>query len=149
MTSKKTILFLCTGNAARSQMGEALARLDWGDIVEPVSAGSKPAGWVHPLAIEAMEQLGVDMSGARSKSADEFIGKEMDLVITLCDSAANDCPVWPGAKRLVHKPVEDPSFGDDDPATRYERFVETRDEIRGIIAELVSEMGWTEGGDRR
>jgi arsenate reductase len=142
MTPKKKVLFLCTGNAARSQMGEALARLDWGEIVEPVSAGSKPAGWVHPLAIAAMEELGADMSDARSKPADEFIGQEMDLVITLCDSAANDCPVWPGAKRLVHKPVEDPSFGDDDPATRYERFLERREEIRAIIAELFREMGW-------
>lgn len=142
MSTRKTILFLCTGNAARSQMGEALARLDWGHLVEPLSAGSKPAGWVHPLAIKAMEALGVDMSGARSKSADEFLGREIDLVVTLCDSAANDCPVWPGAKRLVHKPVDDPSFGDDDPATRYDRFVERRDEIRAIIAELVREMGW-------
>lgn len=143
MTTKKRILFLCTGNAARSQMGEALARLDWGEIVDPVSAGSRPAGWVHPLAIAAMEELGVDMSGARSKSADEFIGEPMDLVVTLCDSAANDCPVWPGAKHLVHKAVDDPSFGDDDPATRYQRFLERRDEIRKIIAVLVIEMGWS------
>jgi arsenate reductase len=144
MSPKKTILFLCTGNAARSQMGEALARLDWGDVLEPVSAGSKPAGWVHPLAIDAMEDLGVDMSGARSKSADEFLAREIDLVVTLCDSAAKDCPVWPGAKRLVHKPVDDPSFGEDDPATRYQRFLERRDEIRQIIAELIREMGWAD-----
>jgi len=143
MSPKKKILFLCTGNAARSQMGEALARLDWSDVLEPVSAGSKPAGWVHPLAIDAMEALGVDMSGARSKSADEFLGQEIDLVVTLCDSAANDCPVWPGAKRLVHMPVDDPSFGDDDPSTRYERFLQRRDEIRKIIADLVHEMGWS------
>jgi arsenate reductase len=143
MSPKKKILFLCTGNAARSQMGEALARLDWGHILEPLSAGSKPAGWVHPLAIEAMEDLGADMSRARSKSANEYLDQDIDLVVTLCDSAATDCPVWPGAKRLVHKPVEDPSFGDDDPATRYERFVERRDEIRKIIAELVREMGWS------
>jgi arsenate reductase len=143
MNAKKTMLFLCTGNAARSQMGEALARVDWGDVVEPLSAGSKPAGWVHPLAIEAMEELGADMSGARSKSAEEFLGREIDLVVTLCDSAANDCPVWPGAKRVVHKPVDDPSFGDDDPSTRYQRFLERRDEIRTIIAELVREMNWS------
>ena len=142
MTPKKKILFLCTGNAARSQMGEALARLDWGDIVEPVSAGTKPAGWVHPIAIDAMEDLGVDMSGARSKSAEEFIGQQVDLVITLCESAANDCPVWPGAKQLVHRPVDDPSFGEDDPATRYQRFLERRDEIRLIIAALIRELNW-------
>ena len=142
MSPKKKILFLCTGNAARSQMGEALARLDWGDVVEPVSAGSRPAGWVHPFAIHVMEELGANMSGARSKPAGEFVGQELDLVVTLCDSAANDCPVWPGAKRLVHKPVDDPSFGEDDPATRYQRFLERRDEIRQIIAELIREMGW-------
>lgn len=144
MNPKKSILFLCTGNAARSQLGEALARLDWGDVVEPLSAGSRPAGWVHPLAIEAMRALGADMTAARSKSADEFLDRDLDLVVILCASAANDCPAWPGAKRLVHKPVEDPSFGDDDPATRYDRFVETRDEIRKIIADLVLAMGWAD-----
>lgn len=142
MSPKKKILFLCTGNAARSQMGEALARLDWGDLLEPVSAGSKPAGWVHPLAIDAMEELGADMRGARSKPAGEFLDQEIDLVVTLCESAAGDCPVWPGAKRVVHKPVDDPSFGDDDPSTRYDRFLQRRDEIRKIIADLVREMGW-------
>ena len=79
MSPKKKILFLCTGNAARSQMGEALARLDWGDVVEPVSAGSRPAGWVHPLAVDAMEDLGANMSGARSKPAGEFVGQAQSL----------------------------------------------------------------------
>ena len=145
MNEKKKVLFLCTGNAARSQMAEALARMDWGELLDPVSAGSNPTGWVHPLAIKAMEALGVDMGDAKSKSAREFIDQPFDLVVTLCSSAAGDCPVWPGANRLVHSPVEDPSWGADDPATRYERFVESRDEIRRIIATLVTEMGWNRG----
>jgi arsenate reductase len=147
MHEKKKLLFLCTGNAARSQMAEALARMDWGEILDPVSAGSNPAGWVHPLAIKAMEALGADMSSATSKSAKQFINEPFDLVVTLCDSAANDCPVWPGAKRLVHSPVEDPSWGDDDPETRYDRFIESRDQIREIIATLVNEMGWNTPGE--
>ena len=108
----------------------------------PALAGSHPAGWVHPLAIDAMNLLGADMSGARSKHASEFIDKDFDLVVTLCDSAARECPAWPGARRLVHAPVEDPSWGDDDPATRFDRFIIARDKIRTIINDLVDELGW-------
>lgn len=138
---KKRVLFLCTGNAARSQMAEALARADHGDVLDPVSAGSRPAGFVHPLAIRAIEALGMSMDRARSKSAEEFRKEPFDLVVTVCDSAAEDCPTWPGAKRIEHWSIEDPSYGPDDPATRYDRFVATRDEIRGRIDELVSTLG--------
>jgi len=134
---KKSVLFLCTGNAARSQMAEALARAFHGDRIEPVSAGSRPAGFVHPLAVRAMEELGVSMDGARSKGAEEFLDQPFDVVVTVCDSAAQDCPTWPGAARIEHWPIEDPSWGPDDPATRYEGFQETRDELRRRIAELV------------
>ena len=134
---KQTILFLCTGNAARSQMAESLARLFWGDRLEPYSAGSRPTGWVHPLAIKAMRALGADMSKARSKPASELLGQPLNIVVTVCDSAAQDCPTWPQAKRIEHWSIEDPSYGPDDPATRYERFVETRDELRRRIGELV------------
>ena len=137
---KKKILFLCTGNAARSQMAEALAREFHGDKLEVVSAGSRPAGWVHPLAIRAMNDLGVDMSEATSKSADNFIHQQFDIVVTVCDSAAQDCPAWPGARRVEHWPIEDPSYGPDDPSTRYDRFLETRDELRGLIDELVKTL---------
>jgi len=134
---KQTILFLCTGNAARSQMAESLARLFWGDRLEPYSAGSRPTGWVHPLAIKAMEALGADMSQARSKPASELLGQLLDIVVTVCDSAAQDCPTWSRAKRIEHWSIEDPSYGPDDPATRYERFVETRDDLRRRIGDLV------------
>src|SRR6187455_2089899 len=122
-------MFLCTGNAARSQMSEALARIDHGDLVEPLSAGSRPAGFVHPLAIRAIEELGFGIGNARSKPASELYEERFDVVVTVCDSAAADCPVWPGAKRIEHWPIVDPSWGPDDPATRFDRFVETRDEL--------------------
>jgi arsenate reductase len=138
---KKRVLFLCTGNAARSQMAEALARLDWPEALDPVSAGSRPTGWVHPFAIRAMEALGFPMDQAESKSADLFLDADFDAVVTVCDSAAQDCPSWPGARRLVHWSIEDPSFGPDDPKTRYGRFLETRDDLRRRIAALVAELG--------
>jgi protein-tyrosine-phosphatase len=140
--SKKTILFLCTGNAARSQMAEALARLDHGDRIEAVSAGSHPAGMVHPEAVRAIGALGPDISGARSKSADEFRDTDFDVVVTVCDSAAQDCPIWPNAKRIEHWSIEDPSF-ERDPLLRHVKFIETRDDLRRRIDDLV--MALTEG----
>ena len=129
---KKRILFLCTGNAARSQMAEALANAFHSEEVEAVSAGSRPAGWVHPHAIRAMADIGVDIHDARSKGADQFINEPFDIVVTVCDSAARDCPLWPGAKRIEHWPIEDPSYGG------YEDFVTTRDELAKRIDQLLS-----------
>ena len=137
---KKRILFLCTGNAARSQMAEGLARAFHGDTVDVVSAGSRPAGWVHPLAIRALAEIGIDASGQTSKSADEFLDQPFDVVVTVCDSAAKDCPMWPGAKRIEHWPIVDPSWGPDDPATRFDRFVETRNELQRRIDELMATL---------
>ena len=141
--TKKKILFLCTGNAARSQMAEALARLDHGDVLDPVSAGSRPAFGVHSLAVDVIAELGADISGARSKSADEFHDTDFDVVVTVCDSAAQDCPIWPNAKRLEHWSIEDPSF-EPDPIARHQRFVETRDDLRKRIDLLVNELTETE-----
>jgi arsenate reductase (thioredoxin) len=137
---KKRILFLCTGNAARSQMAEGLARAFHGDELEVVSAGSRPTGWVHPLAVQALAELGIGASAHTSKSAEQFRDQQFDVVVTVCDSAAQDCPTWPGAKRIEHWPIVDPSYGPDDPATRFDRFVERRDELRQRIAELVKTM---------
>ncbi|MEP6995352.1 MAG: arsenate reductase ArsC [Acidobacteriota bacterium] len=138
--TKKKILFLCTGNAARSQMAEALARIDYGDILDPVSAGSRPAGFVHSLAIRAIEELGVSMDRAYSKAADEFVGEPMDLVVTVCDSAAADCPTWPRAKHLVHWSIEDPSFGPGSEDVRFAAFRATRDELRKRIDGLMEAL---------
>ena len=140
MTSKKKILFLCTGNAARSQMAEALARIDYGDLIEPVSAGSRPARFVHHLAIRAIGELGVSIEEARSKPAEEFAGEALDLVVTVCDSAALDCPAWPGAKHIVNWSIVDPSFAPGDEEDRFEAFRSTRDELRRRIDGLIEAL---------
>jgi arsenate reductase len=132
--TKKKILFLCTGNAARSQMAEGLARANHGDAIDFVSAGSRPAGFVHPNAIRALAEIGIDIQGAQSKSANEFLAEPFDVVVTVCDSAAADCPSWPGAKRIEHWPIEDPSW------SGYESFVETRDDLARRIDELVKTL---------
>lgn len=132
----KRILFLCTGNAARSQMAEALANAFFSDRFSAVSAGSRPAGYVHPLAIRALGEVGIDATSARSKSASEFADEPFDIVVTVCDSAAQDCPHWPNAKRVEHWPIADPSFGAFDDASHLRRFVETRDELEKRIAAL-------------
>jgi arsenate reductase len=136
---KKRILFLCTGNAARSQMAEALARLDHGHVLDPFSAGSRPAFGVHSEAVDVIAELGPDISGARSKSADEFRDTDFDVVVTVCDSAAQDCPIWPNAKRIEHWSIEDPSF-ERDPVLRHVKFVETRDDLRRRIDDLVTSL---------
>jgi arsenate reductase len=140
LSEKKRILFLCTGNAARSQMAEGLMRAYHGETFEVVSAGSRPAGWVHPLAIRALAEIGIDASGHTSKGAAQFTHQEFDIVVTVCDSAAQDCPHWPGAKRIEHWPIEDPSWGIDDPVTRPDRFAATRDELARRIDELVASL---------
>lgn len=114
-------------------MSEALARIDYPDLLVPVSAGSRPAGFVHPLAIAAVEELGFGMEEAYSKSAEGFREQAFDLVVTVCDSAAADCPTWPGAQHLVHWSVEDPSFLPGDEARRMAAFRATRDDLRARI----------------
>src|SRR5579859_6800488 len=130
----KRVLFLCTGNAARSQMAEGLARAFHGDELEVVSAGSHPAGWIHPSAIRAMSEIGIDISSQYSKPAEQFIDEPFDVVVTVCDSAAQDCPSWPGAKRIEHWSIEDPSWNG------YEAFVETRDDLARRIDVLVKSL---------
>lgn len=137
---KKRILFLCTGNAARSQMAEGLMRAYHGDAFDVFSAGSRPAGWVHPLAVRAMAEIGIDIGDQTSKSAEPFLAQPFDVVVTVCDSAATDCPLWPGASRIEHWPIVDPSYGPDDPSTRPDRFAETRDELARRIDELVASL---------
>ena len=129
---KKRILFLCTGNAIRSQMAEGLANAFHSDAVEAVSAGSRPAGFVHTNAVRAMNEIGVDISSQESKGASQFLDEPFDVVVTVCDSAAQDCPNWPGAKRIEHWPIEDPLSGGG-----YKKFVETREELARRIEELV------------
>jgi len=136
---KKRVLFLCTANAARSQMAEGLARARHGDVIEVVSAGSRPAGWVHPDAIRALADIGIDIESATSKAADEFLNEPFDVVVTVCDSAAKDCPRWPGATRIEHWSIDDPAAVSDS-AVRYRRFVATRDDLAARIDALVKKM---------
>ena len=103
----KTVLFVCTGNAARSQMAEGLVNARWGDEWRAASAGVAPKG-LDPRAVQAMAEIGIDISGQRSKSVAGFADKSFDLVVTLCDDAAEHCPVWPGAARKIHLPFDDP-----------------------------------------
>jgi arsenate reductase len=135
MRDKKRILILCTGNSARSQMAEVLLRHDAGDRFEVFSAGTKPSA-VRPEAIAVMRELGIDISGHRSKSVDEFTGQSFDYVLTVCDSAKERCPFFPGKTVKIHRSFEDPAGlqGSDDERTRLFRRVrdEMRDYFRGF-----------------
>lgn len=129
------MLIICTGNSMRSQMGEGLLRHDLGDYIDVYSAGTHPS-YVHPLAIEALAGLSYDASGHRSKSVDEFTGRKMDLVITVCDHAREVCPIFPGARRTIHKGYPDPTSikPGRDPS---EVMAELRDQMRVELRELV------------
>lgn len=108
MKMKRKVLFLCTGNSCRSQMAEAIVNARLGDGWEAVSAGTKPAGYVHPMALEALAEIGIQHEG-RSKLADEFRGVDFDLVVTVCDSAAEECPLWLGKGKRLHHSFPDPA----------------------------------------
>lgn len=109
---KQKVLFLCTGNSCRSQMAEAIVNARLGQSWEAVSAGTKPAGYVHPLAIQALAEIGIDHQG-RSKLADEFRQTPFDLVVTVCDSAAEECPLWLGQGSRLHHSFPDPALSGD------------------------------------
>lgn len=128
----KKVLFLCTGNSCRSQMAEAIVNARFGDAWQAVSAGTKPAGYVHPKAIAALAEIGIQHEG-RSKLADEFRGVDFDLVVTVCDSAAEDCPVWLGLGKKVHHSFPDPAKTDD-----MNDFRAVRDEIAREMIQLLS-----------
>jgi arsenate reductase (thioredoxin) len=126
---KKRVLILCTGNSARSQMGEGLLRHDAGERFEVESAGTKPS-IVRPEAIAAMDELGIDISGHRSKSVKEFDGQKFDYVITVCDSARESCPVFFGRAVRLHHSFEDPAALDSSKEERLNLFRRVRDELR-------------------
>jgi len=125
-------------------MAEGWIRHDLGDRVDVVSAGTHPS-YVHPLAIRVMAEAGVDISGHTSKSVSRFLDEPMDLVVTVCDSAREACPVFPGAKRTVHDSIPDPiGHGHGDPEVTLEAFREVRDLIRRrIVARVRQELGLT------
>ena len=132
---KRKILFLCTGNSCRSQMAEAIVNARLGDEWEAVSAGTRPAGYVHPKALAALQEIGIEHEG-RSKRADEFRDVPFDLVVTVCDSAAEECPVWLGKGKRVHHSFPDPALTD-----RMDDFRTVRDGIEREISQLLKQFG--------
>ncbi len=137
--NKPRVLFLCTGNSCRSHMAEGWLRHLAGDRYESLSAGAKPAGYVHPLAIRAMAEVGVDISQHRSKSIDEFAGQTLDVLITVCDNARESCPTFAGAKRVLHWSFEDPAHAAGDDTEKMAVFRRVRDEIRQRIVTWLQE----------
>ena len=129
---KMKVLFICTGNACRSQMAEGWARNLKGDAVEAYSAGVCPIG-VSSRAIKIMAEAGIDISGHKSQHVDEFSDIDFDIIITLCDNAAESCPVFPGKAIVLHRPFCDPYFATGTEEQIMEKFRITRDEIKTFI----------------
>jgi arsenate reductase len=132
MSDKKRVLILCTGNSARSQMAEGLLRHDAGERFDVESAGTKESS-VRPEAIAAMSELGIDISGHRSKNVDEFAGQQFDYVITVCDNARETCPVFFGTAEKLHHGFEDPAAFIGSHEERLALFRRVRDELRAWL----------------
>ena len=138
--SKQRILVLCTGNSARSQMAEGLLKAKIGDRFDVYSAGTRPIG-VSPEAVAALDEIGIDISGNRSKSVDEFAGQEIDYVLTVCDNAKANCPYFPAKTKLIHYAFHDPYFASGDFEARVAAFRKVRDQIAEFIdAEFVDQL---------
>lgn len=127
------ILVLCTGNSCRSHMAEGILRASTGERLRVASAGSKPAGFVHPLAIRAMEEIGIDISRHRSKSLDEFLSQDVETVITVCGKADQACPVFPGQVNRHHWGFDDPAHAGGSDDEKMAVFRRVRDEMRGVF----------------
>jgi arsenate reductase (thioredoxin) len=138
-TKKKRILFLCTGNSCRSQMAEALTNHFLGKQWTAFSAGTRPAGYVHHLATRALAEVGVHHEG-ESKSIDRFKGQPFDVVMTLCDDAAENCPVWLGQGQRVHIGFADPALASGSDSERLEVYRRTCDDIRRQVLGYLREF---------
>jgi arsenate reductase len=136
------VLFLCTGNSARSQMAEAFLRQLGGESFEAFSAGMEPKS-LNPLTIQVMEEVGIDVSGQRSKGIDEFLGKEhFHYLITVCHDAEQNCPrVWPGVNIRLHWSFEDPAAFDGTEQEKKEKFRQVRDQIQAKVSAWLGEVG--------
>lgn len=144
MNNHKRILVLCTGNSARSQMGEGLFRHEGGAGYEVFSAGTKP-GSVRPEAIAVMREAGIDISGHRSKSVDEYAGQSFDYVVTVCDNARDNCPVFPGGTRRLHWSFEDPAAVQGSEMERLSAFRRIRDQIHERVKEFFRDQAGSAG----
>jgi arsenate reductase len=134
------VLFLCTGNSCRSQMAEGLVNHFLGESWQAHSAGTEPAGYVHPLAISAMAELGVDISRQTSKSVELLREADPDLVITVCDRAAESCPVWLKRGKVVHLGFPDPVEASGTEEERLAVFRGVRDAIRSHVLSLLGDL---------
>jgi arsenate reductase len=130
MPRKPTVLILCTGNSCRSHLAEGVLRTAAGDLLEVASAGSRPVGCVHPLAIRVMAEIDIDLSGHRSKSMNEFLNQPIETVITVCASVDQACPAFPGQGNRHHWPFDDPAHATGSEDEKLAVFRRVRDEIR-------------------
>jgi arsenate reductase (thioredoxin) len=130
---KPTILILCTGNSCRSHLAEGILRAALGDGFDVQSAGSKPAGYVHPMAVHVMQEIGIDISGHRSKHMNEFLPLAVETVITVCGNADQACPSYPGQRNRHHWGFDDPAQATGTEAQRLAEFRRVRDEIRKVF----------------
>lgn len=135
---KKRLLVLCTGNSARSQMAEGLLRYEGGTRFEVSSAGTKPSH-VRPEAIAVMKEIGIDISGHRSKGVDEFLGQPFDYVITVCDRANESCPVFHGPVKRLHWPFDDPAAVEGEEDVRVAAFRKIRGQIHERVKQFLTE----------
>ena len=136
--NKAKVLFLCTGNSARSQMAEGYLRAKAGDRFEAFSAGLEPKA-VRPEAIQAMAEIGIDISGQRSKNVAQYLGQELfGYVITVCDRANANCPIFPGISRRLHWSIDDPAEAEGSDEERLSVFRLVRDQLSGLIDEFVA-----------
>jgi arsenate reductase len=133
---KPKVLFVCTQNSCRSQMAEGLLRHDAGDLFEVFSAGTKPSQ-VRPEAIAVMREVGIDISGHRCKSFEEFTGQHFDYVITVCDNAQESCPVFPAQTTRLHWSIADPAAVQGSEEQRFEAFRRIRDELRRRVRDFI------------
>ena len=143
MTDRIRVLFLCTGNSCRSQMAEGLLRELHGDRFEALSAGSNPAGYVHPGAVAAMNEIGIDISHQVSKSISDFLppgGTPPDVIISVCSGAEKDCPTFPGATKRLHWPFDDPAHATGTDAEKAAVFERVRDEIRHCLQQRLRDL---------
>ena len=134
----KKVLILCTGNSCRSQMAQAIWQNAGDSEWVAVLAGSRPSGYVHPLALKSIEELGLSIDGLESKSVDLFVGEEIDLAVTVCDHAKEACPVIPGVKQTLHWPFEDPADAIGSDNQKLIQFRKIRDQIKNRIEGFLS-----------
>lgn len=131
--NKPLVLILCTGNSCRSHLAEGILRAVAGDLLEVASAGSKPAGYVHPLGIQAMQEIGIDISSHGSKHMNDFLEREVETVITVCGNADQACPLFPGQLNRHHYPFDDPAHATGSEEEILSVFRRVRDEIKAVF----------------